>query len=78
MQATDETEIESRADPLRDYRERTLDRMALIGYFFIIPFGLWHLYLRDYSVGALMLILAATIAFRSSRSLVSTPRRTRR
>lgn len=67
MQATDETEIESRADPLRDYRERTLDRMALIGYFFIIPFGLWHLYLRDYSVGTLMLILAATIAFRSYR-----------
>lgn len=67
MQAKDEMDIETGADPLRDYRERTLDSMALVGYFFLTPFGLWHFYRGNYEVGFLMLLLAGTIAFRSHR-----------
>jgi diguanylate cyclase (GGDEF)-like protein len=68
MSATDTADTDSTSqDPLRDFRQGTLDRMALIGYPFIVPFGLWHLYSGNYAVGGLMLLISATIAFRSIR-----------
>ena len=70
MQVSDDTEPESGLNPLRDYRERTLDRMALIGYVVITPFGLWHLSQGNYEVGCLMLIVVATIAYRSYRGYI--------
>lgn len=70
MQAPDDTELDSRLDSLREYRERTLDQMALIGYVIITPFGLWHLYQGNYEVGFLMLLVVATIAYRSYRGYV--------
>lgn len=41
--------------------------MALIGYPFLVPFGFWHLYLGDYAIGGLMILITLTIAIRSYR-----------
>ncbi len=67
MSAPENTTHNPSPNPLKDFRERTLNRMALIGYPFIVPFGVWHLYTGSYSVGTLMLLLSATIAYRSFR-----------
>lgn len=67
MQATAAPDTESAQNPLRDYTERTLDRMALIAYPFLVLFGFWHLYLGDYAVAGFMLLITLTIAVRSYR-----------
>lgn len=67
MHAIENRDMEVSQNSLKDFREQTLDRMALIACPFIIPFGFWYLYLRDYAMGALMLVVALTISVRFFR-----------
>ena len=67
MKATEDSDLSMTRDALKDFREQTLDRMSLIAYPFIVPFGFWHLYLGGYAMGGLMLAIALTMGVRSYR-----------
>lgn len=67
MQASDDTSTSPYQDPLRNFKQRTLDHMTMIGFPFVALFGFWQLYQGNYAVGFFMLLFALSIAFRSYR-----------